>query len=235
MSGHSQFSNIKHRKDVQDAKRAKLFTKIKRQIIVAAKSGILDPSTNSALRSAIMAAKKINMPKDKIEAVLKNIHTKGDNYSAIRYEAYGPYHTALVIQALTDNRNRTAAEIRHILTNAGGNLAESGSASFLFMQRGLLIYNREIIFEQLFEIALALGAFDIREKQETFEVLCELTNFAEIKEGLYKKFGDAEINRLYWQANDFITLNTEQKTIFNRLIDALQDNDDVQYIDSNVL
>ncbi|AHC39159.1 YebC/PmpR family DNA-binding transcriptional regulator [Ehrlichia muris] len=244
MAGHSQFANIKHRKGAQDAKRAQRFTKLTREIIVAAKQGLPDPEFNSRLRSAIIAAKKENLPKDKIDAAIKSAagNTQNDNYEEVVYEGYGPGNIALMIQTLTNNRNRTAAELRHALSKYNGKLGESGSVSFLFNHVGVIAYKASSIdsFESLFNTAIELQALDVEEiiqddtQDKMYYVICNIQDFGNVRDHLFHKFADAEFSRLFWKSSDTLKIEDEeiQKKISN-LMDLLENNDDVQYIDSN--
>ena len=245
MAGHSQFANIKHRKGAQDAKRAKKFTKLIREIIVAAKQGLPDPEFNPRLRSAIIAAKKENLPKDRIDSAIKSAsgNTQNDDYEEVVYEGYGPGNIALMIQTLTNNRNRTAAELRHALSKHGGKLGESGSVGFLFKHMGIIAYKDSIIkdFDILFNTAIELQALDVEEsvteddaQEKIYHVICNVQDFGNVRDQLFKKFSDAEFSRLFWKSNDIIKIGDEetQKKILN-LMDLLENNDDVQYVDSN--
>ncbi|WDM84831.1 YebC/PmpR family DNA-binding transcriptional regulator [Ehrlichia sp. JZT12] len=247
MAGHSQFANIKHRKGAQDAKRAQKFTKLIREIIVAAKQGLPDPDFNSRLRCVIIAAKKENVPKDRIDTAIKSAsgNTQNDNYEEVVYEAYGPGNIALMIQSLTNNRNRTAAELRHSLSKHGGKLGESGSVSFLFQHVGIIAYKASVVkdFDSLFNIAIELQALDVEEnvtqddiQEKIYHVICNIQDFGNVRDQLFKKFSDAEFSRLFWKSSDVIKIEDEeiQKKISN-LIESLENNDDVQYIDSNFI
>ncbi|AAZ68394.1 YebC/PmpR family DNA-binding transcriptional regulator [Ehrlichia canis] len=244
MAGHSQFANIKHRKGAQDAKRAQRFTKLIREIIVSAKQGLPDPEFNSRLRSAIIAAKKENLPKDRIDAAIKSAtgNTQSDNYEEVVYEGYGPGNIALMIQTLTNNRNRTAAELRHALSKYNGKLGESGSVSFLFNHVGVIAYKAASIdnFDSLFNIAIELQALDVEEttqdesQEKMYYVTCNVQDFGNVRDQLFNKFSDAEFSRLFWKPSDILKIEDEeiQKKI-SSLMDLLENNDDVQYIDSN--
>ena len=244
MAGHSQFANIKHRKGAQDAKRAQRFTKLIREIIVSAKQGLPDPEFNSRLRSAIIAAKKENLPKDRIDAAIKSAtgNTQSDNYEEVVYEGYGPGNIALMIQTLTNNRNRTAAELRHALSKYNGKLGESGSVSFLFNHVGVIAYKAASIdsFDSLFNTAIELQALDVEEmtqdesQEKMYYVTCNVQDFGNVRDQLFNKFSDAEFSRLFWKPSDILKIEDEeiQKKI-SSLMDLLENNDDVQYIDSN--
>ena len=177
MAGHSHSSNIKHRKGAQDAKKAKIFTKLQREITVAAKTGQADPEFNARLRNAIIAARTSNMPKDRIESAIKKATSagEGENFEEIRYEGYGPNGIAFIVQALTDNRNRTAGEIRSIFTKAGGSLGESGSVAFMFDHIGLIEYEAKAASEEnMFETAFEAGANDVVSKEDCHIITCNV-------------------------------------------------------------
>ncbi|CAH58087.1 putative transcriptional regulatory protein [Ehrlichia ruminantium] len=244
MAGHSQFANIKHRKGAQDAKRAQKFTKLIREIIVATKQGLPDPEFNSRLRSAIITAKKENLPKDRIDAAIKTAsgNNQHDNFEEVVYEGYGPGNIALIIQTLTNNRNRTAAELRHALSKYNGKLGESGSVSFLFNHVGLIAYKASSInsFDTLFNTAIELQALDVEEndydEEKMYYVTCNIQDFGNVRDQLFKKFSDAEFSRLFWKPINITTIDDEelQKRILN-LMDVLENNDDVQHVDSNFI
>ncbi|QXK92013.1 YebC/PmpR family DNA-binding transcriptional regulator [Neoehrlichia mikurensis] len=244
MAGHSQFANIKHRKGVQDVKRAKRFTKLTREIIVAARKGLPDPEFNPMLRSAISAAKKENLPKDRIEAAIKSAsgNAVDDNYEEVTYEGYGPGGIAIIVHAVTNNRNRTAAELRHIFLKCNGKLGESGSVSFLFDHVGIIAYKSESInnFNDFFNIALELNANDIEEhivndnQEKLYYVICNVNDFGNIRDNLSKKFFDAEIAKLSWRPKELIKIqNLDLQIKIKNLIHTLEDNDDVQYVKGN--
>ena len=236
MAGHSKFANIKHRKGAQDAKRAKLFTKLQREITVATKLGQPDPDFNPRLRNAIITARAANMPKDRIDGAIKKASTvgEGDNYEEIRYEGYGSNGIAFIVEALTDNRNRTAGEVRSIFTKAGGSLGESGSVSFMFDHIGLIEYEGNITSEdEMFEIALEAGAGEVESNKDWHSIICSVDDFSKVRDLLIEKFGDPKIARLDWKAKDEVELTLEQAQKISKLVDALEDNDDVQLVCGN--
>jgi YebC/PmpR family DNA-binding regulatory protein len=238
MAGHSQFANIKHRKGAQDAKRAKLFTKLQREITVAAKSGQPDPEFNARLRNAIIAARTSNMPKDRIESAVKKATTVGesDNFEEIRYEGYGPNGVAFIVGALTDNRNRTAGEVRSIFTKSGGSLGETGSVSFMFDHIGLIEYEANIASEEeMFEAALEAGASDAQSSKDWHAIICETDNFSNVRDALITKFGDPKTARLDWRPKNTVDLDLETATKVIKLVDNLEDNDDVQLVAGNYI
>ncbi len=235
MAGHSQFKNIMHRKGAQDAKRAKLFTKLLKEVFVAAKIGP-DPAYNPRLRAAINAAKVVNVPKDKIQnAMDKAINpANAENFEEIRYEGYGPNGIAIIVEALTDSRNRTASEVRSIFTKNGGSLGETGSVNFLFNRIGLIVYPKTVATEeQMFEAALEVGASDCATYEEHHEIICEPESFGSVRDELEKKYGTADSSQLTWRPLTQTELDAEGKEKIQKLIDALEDSDDVQTVISN--
>lgn len=238
MAGHSKFKNIMHRKGAQDKKRAKLFTKITREIIVAARSGAPDINSNPRLRTAIAAAKHANIPKDKIENAIKraNSDTEGENYDEIRYEGYGPGGIAILVEAVTDNKNRTATAVRTAFAKNGGTLSETGSVSYMFQRVGIILYVKESInSDEIFEVAIEVGAIDCQYSGEMHEISCNPENFVDITEKLEKKFGKAEHAEITWKPDTMINLDTETSEKVESLIEALEDCDDVQSISGNFI
>ncbi len=226
-----------HRKGAQDAKRAKQFTKIVREITVAAKTGIADPNMNPRLRSALIAARAANMPKDRVDAAIKKATGAGDadNYEEIRYEGYGVSGVAVIVEALTDNRNRTAAEIRSAFTKVGGNLGETGSVSFMFNRLGQIIYPSDKADENaILEAAIELGADNCESDSDSHEITCQIENFNEVRDGLITKFGDPESAKIAWIASTTTPVSEEQAVSMFKLIDILEDNDDVQAVYTNL-
>jgi YebC/PmpR family DNA-binding regulatory protein len=235
MAGHSQFKNIMHRKGKQDAMRAKLFAKLAREITVAAKIGQPDPAFNPRLRLAIQAARAENMPKDNIErAVKKAAGGDAESYDEIRYEGYGPGGVAVIVEALTDNRNRTASEIRSYFTKAGGNLAETGAVSFMFDRVGLVEFDAGVASEDaMLEAAIDAGATDVASSESGHEILCTLDSLAETAKALEAKFGPPRKAALVWRPQNTVTLDDESGEKLIRLIGTLEDNDDVQNVYAN--
>lgn len=238
MSGHSKWSNMKHRKGRQDAKRGKIFTKLARSITVAVKEGGTDPEYNSALANAIEKAKIENMPNDNIDrAVKKGSGAAGDNnFESITYEGYGPSGTAFMVQCLTDNKNRTAADVRHYFSKYGGNLGSTGCVSYLFDRKGIIGIEKsdEIDEEELMLAALEAGAEDLKVEEEYFEVITSpedyITVNKEIKEMGYKLAN----SELAFLPQNYVKLEKEEDIkIIVKLIDALEDNDDVQEVYHN--
>ncbi len=235
MAGHSQFKNIMHRKGKQDAMRAKLFAKLAREITVAAKIGQPDPAFNPRLRLAIQAARAENMPKDNIErAVKKAAGGDAENYDEIRYEGYGPGGVAVIVEALTDNRNRTASEVRSYFTKSGGNLAETGAVSFMFDRVGLIEFDAGVASEDaMLEAAIDAGASDVASSEGGHEVVCTLDSLAETAKALEAKFGPPRKAALVWRPQNTIMLDDESGEKLIRLIGTLEDNDDVQNVYAN--
>lgn len=237
MAGHSKWANIKHRKGKQDAKRAKIFSKLGKEITVAAKLGGGDPDMNPRLRLAVATAKGQSMPKDAIErAIQKGAGgMDGEDYEEIRYEGYGPGGVAFVVEALTDNKNRTAGEVRSIFGKNGGNLGETGSVGFMFDRIGEIIYPADkASAEKMFEAAAEAGANDVESDAETHRIVCEADDFAAVNEAMEKKYGEAQQAGLAWQAN--VTSEADEDTAASvlKLIDALEDSDDVQKVTTNI-
>lgn len=237
MAGHSQFKNIMHRKGAQDAKRAKAFTKIIRELTVAAKTGLPDPNANPRLRAAIAAAKEANMPKDTMERAIKRGSGGGDdtNYEEVRYEGYGPGSVAIIVEALTDNRNRTASEIRSAFGKHGGNLGETNSVSFMFDRVGAIHYPAETASaDQMFEAALEAGADNVESTADGHDVTCAPDELGAVREGLEAKFGPPASARLDWHPQTTVPVADEQaaQTLL-KLLEVLEDNDDVQRVQAN--
>ncbi len=236
MAGHSQFKNIMHRKGAQDKKRAKIFTKIIREIIIATKSGLPDPASNPRLRAAILAARVQNMPRDKIENAIKrgSGETNTDNYDEIRYEGYGAGGVAVIVDALTDNRNRTASDVRAAFSKYAGNLGESGSVSFMFDRVGQIRYPLKSASEDaMLEAAIDAGADDCASDENEHLVSCAMEAFHEVSAALEQKFGDATSAKLAWIPKISTPIDEDQARSLFKLIDVLEDNDDVQEVTCN--
>ena len=237
MSGHSQFKNIMHRKGAQDAARARIFSKLAREITVAAKSGLPDPNMNPRLRSAILAARAENMPKDNIERALKKAAPGEDDtvYEEIRYEGFGPGNVAVIVEALTDNRSRTAPNVRSIFSKRGGNMGETGSVSFNFERVGLIEYPVSVAdADTMMEAVLESGANDIESDEETHTIYCNPDDLFTVREALEKKFGDPAVCRRDWKvlvSTPVSDLETAEKLM--AFIEALNDDDDVQRVTTN--
>lgn len=237
MAGHSQFANIKHRKGAQDAKKAKLFTKIIREITVAAKNGQPDPNFNPRLRNALIDARTNNMPKDRIDAAIKKatVGAEGDNFEEIRYEGYAPGGIAIIAEALTDNRNRTASEVRSIFTKMGGALGETGSVGFMFDRVGVIQFEGKVASEEkMFEEALEAGAEEVESTSDLHVVITTPENFAAVRDALIEKFKDPLSAKLDWKAKNTMEVSDlEQAQKLMKLVDALEDCDDVQMVTGN--
>ena len=235
MAGHSQFANIMHRKGKQDAKRSKLFSKLAREITVAAKLGLPDPNMNARLRAAILAARAENMPKDNIDrAIKKAAGADSENYDEIRYEGYGPGGVALIVEALTDNRNRTASDVRSYFTKAGGNLAETGAVSFMFDRSGVIEYDADKgSADAMVEAALEAGADDCISSEDGHEFVCAPENLADVTKALEERLGEARKSSLVWRPQNTIAVDDETGEKLMRLIDTLDDHDDVQHVYAN--
>lgn len=236
MAGHSQFKNIMHRKGAQDKKKAKIFTKIGRELISAAKTGLPDPANNPRLRSAVQWAREENMPRERIEAAIKRGAggASTENYESVRYEGYGPGGVAVIVEGLTDNRNRTAPEIRSIFSKAGGALGESGSVSFMFDYVGVIRYPASAGSEEkVFEAALEAGAENCESAPEGHTITCPQADFGAVRDQLEKTFGPAGSAKLAWLPKNTVPVNEENAQVLLKLIDALEDNDDVQEVFSN--
>tara|TARA_B100000614_G_scaffold61589_1_gene54511 strand:+ start:433 stop:1179 length:747 start_codon:yes stop_codon:yes gene_type:complete len=235
MAGHSQFKNIMHRKGAQDKKRAKIFTRLIRELSVAAKVGA-DPDSNPRLRTAIAAARAANMPKDNIDRVLKKATGGGEetNYEEIRYEGYGPGGVAIIVDALTDNRNRTASEVRAAFSKYGGNLGETNSVGFMFDRIGLISYPRDLgSSEAAFEAAVESGASDVEATQSGYEFICSTEEFNNVREYLEDEYGPPVSAGLSWKPQSTVELSADQATTLLHLLDVLDDNDDVQSTAAN--
>lgn len=236
MAGHSKFKNIMHRKGAQDAKRAKMFTKVGREIIVAAKAGGGDPETNPRLRTAIAAARDVNMPNDRIRKAIETATGAGnaENYVEMRYEGYGPGGVAVIVDALTDNRNRTAAEVRGCFTKFGGNLGETNSVSFMFERVGEIVYPASKISpEQMFEMAVEAGAQDCESADGAHTIVTDPADFSAVREALEEKLKAPERGALVWRPKVMAPIDEEQAQMLMKLTETLEDNDDVQSVTTN--
>ena len=235
MAGHSKFKNIMHRKGAQDKKRSNLFSKLSREITVAAKMGMPDPDMNPRLRLAVNNAKAQSMPKDNIQrAIDKATASDSENYEEVRYEGYGPGGSAIIVEALTDNRNRTATNIRTAFSKNGGNLGETGSVAFMFDRVGEISYPAAVAeAEAMFEGALEAGAEDVESDDESHTITCQPDDFAAVRDALEERFGEPEEARLSWKPQNTIAIDEAAAQTLFKLIDALEDNDDVQRVAAN--
>jgi YebC/PmpR family DNA-binding regulatory protein len=236
MAGHSQFKNIMVRKGAQDARRGRLFTKIIRELTTAAKQGQPDPNANPRLRAAIAAARNANMPKDTMERAIKRGAGGGAdaNYEEVRYEGYGPGGVAIIAEALTDNRNRTASEIRTAFSKAGGNLGETNSVSFMFDRKGVIRFAAKAASaEAMFEAALEAGAEDVSSDADVHEVVCAPEQFSAVRDVLEAKFGAPQEARLNWRPRSTVAVGADVAESLLKLLDVLEDNDDIQTVAAN--
>ncbi len=236
MAGHSKFKNIMHRKGAQDRKRAKVFSKLAKEITVAAKSGMPDPEKNAKLRLAIQAARADNMPKDNIDRAIKKGDPSqgGEDYFEMRYEGYGPHNIAIIVEALTDNKNRTAATVRSTFSKYGGNLGETNSVAFNFERIGYIEYPVATADgDAMFEAALEAGANDVVSEEETHEIETLPDDLGTVTEVLEKQFGTPSASRLDWKALNEVSLDKEKAEKFMTFLDVLEDDDDVQRVYHN--
>jgi len=235
MAGHSQFKNIMHRKGRQDAQKSKLFGKLAREITVAAKLGTPDPNMNPRLRAAIIAARQENMPKDNIErAVKKALGNEGENYDEIRYEGYGPGGVAVIVEALTDNRNRAASDIRSFFTKSGGNLGETGSVSFMFDRTGIIEYDRSIADDDsVLDAAIEAGADDVVSGEGGHEIYASTEGYRDVAKALEAKFGEPRKAALIWKPQNTVAVDDETGEKLLKLMDLLNEHDDVQQVYAN--
>jgi YebC/PmpR family DNA-binding regulatory protein len=235
MAGHSQFKNIMHRKGRQDAQKSKLFGKLAREITVAAKLGTPDPAMNPRLRAAIIAARQENMPKDNIErAIKKAVGGESENYDEIRYEGYGPGGVALIVEVLTDNRNRAASDIRSYFTKSGGNLGETGSVAFMFDRTGVIEYDAKAASDDaMLEAAIEAGADDVVSSESGHEIFASPETFREVGKALEARFGEPRKSALIWKAQNTLSVDDETGEKLLKLIDQLNEHDDVQNVYAN--
>ena len=238
MAGHSQFKNIMYRKGAQDAKRAKVFTKITREISVAVKEGGPDSDSNPRLRAALLAARGVNMPKDNIDRAIKKAQGGDDDtqYDEMRYEGYGPGGVAIIVEALTDNRNRTAADIRSAFNKYKGSLAEAHSVSFQFNHLGLIVYNAEAAHpDKIFEAVVEAGGDDVESTSDDHMIRCAIPKLHAVRESLILKFGEPQSAKIIWEPQNTVMVTPDNVPILFKLMDVLEDNDDVQDIFANYI
>ena len=235
MAGHSQFKNIMHRKGRADKAKSKLFSKLAREITVAAKLGMPDPAMNPRLRAAVLAARAENMPKDNIQrAINKASGGDAENYDEIRYEGYGPGGVAVIVEVLTDNRNRTAGEVRASFTKNGGNLAETGAVSFMFDHVGVVEFDAAVASaDAMLDAAIEAGAEDVVSSDGGHEIYTTPDSLREVAKALEAKFGEPRKAALVWKPQNTVALNDEQGEKLLNLIETLNDNDDVQNVYAN--
>jgi len=235
MAGHSHWAGIKHKKGRADKERAKIFSKLSREITVAAKLGDKDPDMNPRLRTAIQTAKQANMPKDNIFRAISKSEMSGDkNYESLRYEGFGPSNVALIIETLTDNKNRSASSIRTVLQKNGGRLGESGSTTHMFSNCGVIhVDKKKIKEEEIFEIAINAGAKDCLSLDEIFEIITEKEDFYRVKTELENKIEFLNYSSIEWRPSNYINLGKEQSEQLADVLNALEELDDVQNIFTN--
>ena len=235
MAGHSQFKNIMHRKGRQDAVRSKMFSKLAREITVAAKMGMADPDMNPRLRLAIQAAKAQSMPKDNIQrAINKAAGGDTENYEEVRYEGYGPGGVAVIVEALTDNRNRSASNVRAAFTKAGGALGETGSVSFMWDRAGEIYYPAKAgDADKVMEAAIEAGAEDVQSDEEGHTIYCAFGDIGEVSKALEGALGEAETVKTIWKPQNTIPVDEERAQSLMKLIAVLEDDDDVQNVYAN--
>ena len=238
MAGHSHWAGIKHKKGKADKIRSKIFSKLSREITVAAKLGDKDPNMNPRLRTAIQAAKQSNMPKDNISrAISKSEIDVNQNFQNLRYEGFGPYNVAFIIETLTDNKNRSASNIRTILQKNGGRLGETGSTSHLFTNCGVIqVPKSKIIDEDILEIAINAGAKDCISNLEFHEIISEKENFYKIKSEIEKKLDSVSYSAIEWRPHNLISLKKDQEEKVLQILETLEEDDDVQntFINCNI-
>jgi YebC/PmpR family DNA-binding regulatory protein len=235
MAGHSKWANIQHRKGRQDAARSKLFSKLSKEITVAARMGDPDPDKNPRLRLAIKEAKKESVPKDVIErAIKKSQGGDSEDYEEIRYEGYGPGGVAILVEAMTDNRNRTASSVRSIFGKHGGNLGETGSVAFMFERKGEIVYPAGAGDEEtVLEAAMEAGAEDVESGEDGHRIYCADTDLNDVSTALEARLGESESTRLIWKPLNTTELDLEGAQKLMGLIEVLEDDDDVQRVTSN--
>jgi YebC/PmpR family DNA-binding regulatory protein len=235
MAGHSQFKNIMHRKGRQDAKRARTFTRLVREVQVAARAGLPDPASNPRLRAALQAARAANVPKDNIErAIRRGSGGVGESFEEVRYEGYGPGGVALIVETLTDNRNRTAAEVRAAFAKLGGSLGETGSVSYQFDRVGEIVYPAEAADpDAMLEAAIEAGAEDCRSDESGHEIICAPDDLAAVRDALEARLGPPAAARLGWRPQAIVPVADDQAETLFRLLETLDDSDDVQRVIAN--
>jgi YebC/PmpR family DNA-binding regulatory protein len=236
MAGHSQFKNIMHRKGAQDARRARQFAKLIREITVSARAGLPDPAANPRLRAAVLAAYKSNMSKDTVERAIKKAAgaAGADDYEEVRYEGYGPNGVAIIVEALTDNRNRTAGDVRAAFAKHGGALGETNSVNFLFTRLGVIRYlPAAASADAMLEAAIEAGAENAESGAEGHEITTSVDDFFAVRDALEQKFGTPEEAKLDWRPTTFVTLDETRAAGLLKLVDALEENDDVQNVYAN--
>ncbi len=235
MAGHSKFKNIQHRKGAQDKKRAKIFSRLAKEITVAAKMGMPDPDSNPRLRTAILAARAQNMPKDNIErAIKKSADADGENYDEVRYEGFGPSGIGVIVETLTDNRNRTASDVRSTFSKSGGNMGETGSVSFMFDRVGSIEYGPNAAdAETVFEAAIEAGAEDVVSGEDGHEIICSMEDLHGVVDLLAGVLGEPQAASILWKPQNDVPVDAEAAEKVLKFMDALDDLDDVQNVYAN--
>lgn len=235
MAGHSKFKNIQHRKGAQDKKRAKIFSRLAKEITVAAKMGMPDPDSNPRLRTAILAARAQNMPKDNIErAIKKSADADGENYDEVRYEGFGPGGIGVIVETLTDNRNRTASDVRSTFSKSGGNMGETGSVSFMFDRVGSIEYGPDAAdAETVFEAAIEAGAEDVVSGEDGHEIICSMEDLLGVVDVLAGVLGEPQAASIVWKPQNDVPVDAEAAEKVLKFMDALDDLDDVQNVYAN--
>jgi YebC/PmpR family DNA-binding regulatory protein len=235
MAGHSKFKNIQHRKGAQDKKRAKIFSRLAKEITVAAKMGMADPDSNPRLRTAILAARAQNMPKDNIErAIKKSADADGENYDEVRYEGFGPCGVGVIVETLTDNRNRTASDVRSTFSKSGGNMGETGSVSFMFERVGSIEYRPEVAdVEAVFDAAIEAGAEDVISGEDGHEIVCSMEDLHGVVDVLAGVLGEPQAASIVWKPQNDVPVDAEAAKKVLKFMDALDDLDDVQNVYAN--
>jgi YebC/PmpR family DNA-binding regulatory protein len=236
MAGHSQFKNIMHRKGAQDARRARQFAKLIREITVSARTGLPEPGSNPRLRAAVAAAREANMPKDTVERAIKKATggAGGEDFAEVRYEGYGPAGVAVIVEALTDNRNRTASDVRATFSRNGGALGETNAVAFLFSRLGVVRYPASVASEdEMLEAAIEAGAENVESGPEGHEVTTSVENFFAVRDAMEARFGPPAEAKLDWRPNTTVALDEERAAAVLKLLDALEEFDDVQNVYAN--
>jgi YebC/PmpR family DNA-binding regulatory protein len=235
MAGHSKWANIQHRKGRQDAVRSKLFSKLAKEITVAAKMGDPDPEKNPRLRLAVKEAKSSSVPKDVIDrAINKAVGGDDESFEEIRYEGYGPAGVAVIVEAMTDNRNRTASTVRSTFSKSGGNLAETGAVSFMFERKGLVAFAASVgNADAVFEAAIEAGAEDVESSDDGHEIYCDASDLHDVSNALEAALGESDSTKLIWKPNVTTELDLDGAEKLMKLISALEDDDDVQNVTAN--
>ena len=236
MAGHSKFKNIMHRKGAQDKKRAKIFSRLGKEISIAVKLGGVDPDSNIRLRSAITTAKSLNMPKDNIDRAIKKGqgNDPDSNFEEVRYEGYGPGGVAIIAEAMTNNKNRTASEIRATFNKYGGNLSETGSVSFSFKRLGTIKLNKNIVKEdELFEFIVENGSKDFEINENEYEIYCDHNELHSLNSKIITKYGETNSAELIWKSENSVNVDKEIAEKLFKLLNVLEENEDIQVVSSN--